>query len=78
MEGGYIMIERSAKMTFKDVSGKKVNLIVKDVKEDVLDADISALMDSVLTNKLIKTEAGDLVEMVEAKVINKETTTVAL
>jgi hypothetical protein len=78
MEGGYIMIERSAKMTFKDVSGKKVNLIVKDVKENVLDADISALMDSVLTNKLIKTEAGDLVEMVEAKVINKETTTVAL
>jgi hypothetical protein len=72
------MIERSAKMTFKDVSGKKINLIVKDVKEDVLDADISALMDSVLTNKLIKTEAGDLVEMVEAKVINKETTTVAL
>ncbi|GAA0753198.1 MULTISPECIES: DUF2922 domain-containing protein [Clostridium] len=72
------MIERSAKMTFKDVSGKKVNLIVKDVKENVLDADISALMDSVLTNKLIKTEAGDLVEMVEAKVINKETTTVAL
>ncbi|EOR28279.1 hypothetical protein A500_00025 [Clostridium sartagoforme AAU1] len=72
------MIERSAKMTFKDVSGKKVNLIVKDVKEDVLDADISDLMDSVLTNKLIKTEAGDLVEMVEAKVINKETTTVAL
>ncbi|KLE15685.1 hypothetical protein AAT22_10225 [Clostridium sp. C8] len=44
----------------------------------ILDADISALMDSVLTNKLIKTEAGDLVEMVEAKVINKETTTVAL
>jgi hypothetical protein len=78
MKGGYIMIERSAKMTFKDVSGKKVNLIVKDVKENVLDADISALMDSVLTNKLIKTEAGDLVEMVEAKVINKETTTVAL
>ncbi|KLE14125.1 DUF2922 domain-containing protein [Clostridium sp. C8] len=72
------MIERSAKMTFKDVSGKKVNLIVKDVKENVLDADISALMDSVLTNKLIKTEAGDLMEMVEAKVINKETTTVAL
>lgn len=72
------MIERSAKMTFKDVSGKKVNLIVKDVKENVLDADISALMNSVLTNKLIKTEAGDLVEMVEAKVINKETTTVAL
>lgn len=78
MKGGYIMIERSAKMTFKDVSGKKVNLIVKDVKENVLDADISALMNSVLTNKLIKTEAGDLVEMVEAKVINKETTTVAL
>ena len=72
------MIERSAKMTFKDVSGKKVNLIVKDVKENVLDADISALMDSVLTNKLIKTEAGDLMEMVEAKVITKETTTVAL
>lgn len=72
------MIERTAKMAFKDVSGKKKNLTIKDVKEDVLDADISALMNSVVTKKLIKTEAGDLVEMVEAHVITKETKKVDL
>lgn len=72
------MIERTAKMAFKDVAGKTSNLTIKDVKEDVLDADISALMNSVITNKLIQTESGDLVEMVEAHVITKDTKKVSL
>ncbi|WP_278601061.1 DUF2922 domain-containing protein [Clostridium tertium] len=72
------MIERTARIAFKDVAGKKTNLTIKDVKQDVLDADISALMNSVITNKLLQTESGDLVEMLEAHVITKETKKVAL
>lgn len=72
------MIQRTATMAFKDISGKKLNLIVRDVKQDVQDADISALMDSVIAKKLIKTEAGDISEKVAAQVVTKETTKVTL
>ncbi|MBS6503192.1 MAG: DUF2922 family protein [Clostridium sp.] len=35
-------------------------------------------MNSVITNKLLQTESGDIVEMVEANVITKETKKVNL
>ena len=72
------MIQRTATMAFKDVSGKKLNLTVRDVKKDVQDADISALMESVIDKKIIKTEAGDLSEKVAAQVVTKETIKVTL
>ena len=72
------MIQRTATMSFKDVSGKKLNLIVKDVKKDVQDADISTLMDSVIGKNLIKTEAGNLAEKTAAQVVTKETIKVTL
>jgi Protein of unknown function (DUF2922) len=47
-------------MSFKYILGKKINLSVRDVKEDVAIGDILALMNNIIANKLIKTEAGDL------------------
>lgn len=72
------MIQRTVAMSFKDVSGKKINLSVRDAKESVADADILALMDNVITNKIIKTEAGDLTEKVSAQVVTKETNKVTI
>ncbi|MGY5239191.1 DUF2922 domain-containing protein [Clostridium tertium] len=72
------MIQRTVAMSFKDVSGKKINLSVRDAKESVADADILALMDNVITNKLIKSEAGDLTEKVSAQVVTKETNKVTI
>ncbi|GAB6168263.1 hypothetical protein JCM1393_07230 [Clostridium carnis] len=72
------MLERTVVMSFKDESGKKLNLSVKHVKEDVQDSDISSLMDNIITNKLIKTEAGDLKEKVEAQVVTREATKVTM
>lgn len=72
------MIQRTVAMSFKDVSGKKINLSVRDAKESVADADILALMDNVITNKLIKSEAGDLTEKVSAQVVTKETNKITI
>lgn len=70
------MIARTASMSFKDVSGKKHTVSVKDVKENVDDSAVVALMDTIINKKLIKTAAGDLVERQAAQIVVKDTTEV--
>ena len=67
------MIQRTASMSFKDAGGKKYTLSIKDVKEEVEDAAVISLMDTIINNKLIKTEAGDLVEKQSAQIVVKDT-----
>ncbi|MCI6691893.1 MAG: DUF2922 domain-containing protein [Clostridium sp.] len=70
------MIARTASMSFKDISGKKLTLSVKDIKENVDNSAVVALMDTIINKKLIKTEAGDLVEKQAAQIVVKNTTEV--
>ena len=70
------MIARTASMSFKDISGKKRTLSVKDIKENVDNSAVVALMDTIINKKLIKTEAGDLVEKQAAQIVVKNTTEV--
>ena len=72
------MIQRTASMSFKDAGGKKLTLSIKDVKEDVEDLSVVALMDTIINKRLIKTEAGDLVEKQSAQIVIKETTEIEL
>ena len=72
------MIERTAVMAFKDSTGEKFNLSIKNVKADVADLDITNLMDNIISKKLIRPGAGDLIEKVSAQVVIKETTKVTL
>ena len=70
------MITRTASMSFKDASGKKLTVAVKDVKENVDNSAVVTLMDTIINKKLIKTEAGDLVEKQAAQIVVKNTTEV--
>ena len=72
------MIARTASMSFKDVSGKKLTVSVKDIKENVDNSAVVALMDTIINKKLIKTAAGDLVEKQAAQIVVKDTTEVKL
>ena len=72
------MIARTASMSFKDAAGKKHTLAVKDVKENVDNSAVVALMDTIINKKLIKTAAGDLVEKQAAQIVVKDTTEVRL
>ena len=72
------MIQRTASMIFKDEGGSKYTLSVKDIKEAVEDASVVALMDTIINKRLIKTEAGDLVEKQSAQIVVKETTEIEL
>ena len=72
------MIQRTASMSFKDAGGKKLTLSIKDVKEEVEDLKVIALMDTIINKKLIKTENGDLIEKKSAQVVVKDTTEIEL
>lgn len=66
------MIQRTASMSFKDAAGKKLTVSVRDIKENVENLAIVSLMDTIINKKLIKTEAGDLVEKQSAQVVVKD------
>lgn len=72
------MIARTASMSFKDEAGKKHTVSVKDIKENVDNSAVVALMDTIINKKLIKTAAGDLVEKQAAQIVVKDTTEVRL
>ena len=72
------MITITASMSFTDVSGKKLTLSVKDIKENVDNSAVIALMDTIINKKLIKTEAGDLVQKQAAQIVVKDTTEVEI
>lgn len=72
------MIQRTATLGFKDVSGKKYSININDVREDYEEGNITSLMDSIIDKKLIQTEAGDLVEKDSAQVVTKETTKITV
>ena len=63
-------------MSFKDEAGKKYTLSVSDIKEEVEELKIVALMDTIIDKKLMKTGAGDLIEKQSAQVVVKDTTTI--
>lgn len=65
-------MERTLSMSFKDIAGKKHNISIRDIKEDVLEVDVLAIMDNIINSKVIKTAYGDLVERAAAEVITKE------
>lgn len=62
--------------SFLGFSVSKMMELNLDMKEDVEDADIIAVMDSIVDNKLVKTESSDLVEKVAAQIVNREVTKV--
>ena len=72
------MIERVLNLKFNDEDGGSFNFSIKDVKEVVEDAVISAAMDTIITNNIFVSKGGELVSKEEAQIVIKETTDVVL
>lgn len=66
------MIERTLAMAFKDDAGKKQSISIKDVKEDLLENDVLAIMNNIIDKKIVKSAYGDLVEKTSAQVVTRE------
>ena len=60
-------------MTFKNEDGKKVNLRLSNIREDITDGEIAAAMDAILAANIIVTSGGDIVAKEAAEIVTTTT-----
>ncbi len=56
-------------MTFKNEDGKKVNLRLSNIREDITDEEIATAMDAILAANIIVTSGGDIVAKEAAEIV---------
>ena len=61
-------------MTFSTEGGKKVSLFITDPREDLTEAEIKAAMDLIVAKNIFAPNGEDLSAVVEAKIVQTETT----
>lgn len=67
-------MEYSLSMTFINTSGDKVSLTITDVKSGLTQAEVAALMDSVIAKNVFTSKGGDLVSKYGAQLTQRQTT----
>ncbi|MDO5039778.1 DUF2922 domain-containing protein [Clostridium sp.] len=72
------MIDRILVMGFKNELGKKVNLTIREVRDDLTNTEVNDLMDLIIEKDVFITSGGALSEKVKAEVITKEITEMEL
>ena len=72
------MIDRILVMVFKNELGKKVNLTIREVRDDLTNTEVNDLMDLIIEKDVFITSGGALSEKVKAEVITKEITEMEL
>lgn len=72
------MVEKSLVMGFENELGKKVNVSVKDVIDEVTSDKANEIMDLIVSKKVFKTDGGFLVKKVSCEIVNKETTEISI
>ncbi len=72
------MIQKSLVMSFKNELEKKVNITVKDVKEDLDNTAVNDLMDLIVSKGIFETSGGSLVQKLDAEIITKEITDIEI
>lgn len=65
-------MDKNLELIFKNTAGKNARLSVPDPKEDLTTEEVQALMDNILEKNVFETSGGDLVEIVGARLIQKE------
>lgn len=67
-------MEYSLTMTFMSSTNTKVSITVSDVKEDLTQAQIETLMDTLIDKNVFSTKSGDLATKYGASVTKKQVT----
>jgi len=61
-------------LVFRTQGGKKITLLVPNPQTDLQYSTVRSAMDCILAENIFTSSSGDLVEILEAKVLNAETT----
>ena len=63
---------KTLEMEFRNGSGKTVVLRMLEPKDDITLAEVSVVMQNIITKNIFSTTSGDLVQAVEARIISND------
>ncbi|SHJ41099.1 Protein of unknown function [Clostridium cavendishii DSM 21758] len=62
-------------MTFKNSAGNHSNISINGVKENLTEADINGVMDTIIAKNVFTSKGGNLVAKLKADIVDKTTST---
>ncbi len=65
-------MDKNLELIFKNTAGKSARISVQDPKDDLTTEEVQALMDNIVAKNVFETTGGNLVEVVGARLIQKE------
>jgi len=65
-------VDKNLELIFKNAAGKNARISMKDPKDDLTTEEVQALLDNIVAKNVFETTGGDLVEVVGARLIQKE------
>ncbi|MBP2628690.1 MAG: hypothetical protein H6Q68_3401 [Firmicutes bacterium] len=68
---------KTLEMVFRNESGKAVTLRVLEPKDNLTLAEVSTVMQDIITKNIFSTTSGDLVQVVEARIRSTDTAVLA-
>ena len=67
-------MEYSLQMVFLCESGEKSSITISEVKPELTNSDVIALMDTIITSNIFGTSKGALISTYSAQVVQREVT----
>lgn len=71
-------MEYTLTMVFLTAGAKKVNFSISNIKENLTDAEVNKVMDSILKENIFTTSSGDLAKKDSAHIVAKTVTKVTM
>jgi|Deesub1362A_J573_1020465.scaffolds.fasta_scaffold00925_10 hypothetical protein len=68
-------VTRTLELRFANQAGRTVTIRVADPREDLTAAEIEAAMQTILAENVFTSTGGDLVGLVDARLVSREVTT---
>ena len=65
-------MQRTLEMGFSTGGGRRRNILLQDVKEDVTGLEAAGAMDEIIAKNIFTSPTGDLVSKISARVIERE------
>ncbi|MDD4569473.1 MAG: DUF2922 domain-containing protein [Tepidanaerobacteraceae bacterium] len=65
-------MDKNLELIFKNVAGRNARISMKDPKDDLTTEEVQTLMDNIVAKDVFDSTGGALVEVVGARLIQKE------
>jgi hypothetical protein len=63
---------KTLQMVFQNQAGKNVSISVPEIKEEITEAEIKTLMQTIIAKNIFESTGGDLITIMEASLVTRD------